>query len=116
VFTAFAASFFPIQLWHAVDGRFLDVTRSFPGLIESDANELLREYEKIRRERADVRGVLAAWVADQYLLGNEDAAWAKLDAAYRRRELGPRHDLAGWPQGRSYVKTLRAFLGKLGYD
>ena len=115
VFTAYAASFFPIQLWHVDDGRFVDVTRRFPGLVESDANGLLTEYQRVRRERADVRGVLAAWLADQYLLRKEDAGWAKIDAAYRRGELGPREDLIGWPQGRGYVKALRAFLVRTGY-
>ena len=115
VFTAYAASFFPIQLWHVDDGQFIDVTRSFPGLVESDANELLSEYRRVWQERGDVRGVLAAWLADQYLLGKEKAGWAKLDAAYRRGELGPREDLIGWPQGRSYFKALRAFLVRTGY-
>lgn len=114
VFTAYVASFFPIQLWHVGDGRFIDVTRSFPGLVESDANELLSEYRRVRRERGDVRGVLAAWLADQYLLGREEDGWAKIDTAYRRGELGPREDLFG-RQGRSYVKALRAFLVKAGY-
>jgi hypothetical protein len=115
VFTAYAASLFPIQLWHVDGGRFVDVTRRFPALVESDAKGLLAEYERVRRERADVRGVLAAWLADQYLLGNEKAGWAKIDAAYRPGELGPRDDLIGWPQGRSYFKALRAFLVRTGY-
>ena len=115
VFTSFALSVFPVQIWHFTHGRLIDVTRAFPGLVGGDAAALWRTYEKLRREQEDVRGVLAAWLADQYLLDRADAGWAKLDAALQRGELGPKSRLAGWPQGRSYLKALRAFLVKTGY-
>lgn len=114
-FTSFAGSFFPLQIWHFDHGRLRDVTRSFATVIERDADDLWRTYAKIRRERTDVRGVLAAWMADQYLLGLEDEAWATFETILKRGELGPRGDLAGWPQGRVYLRTLRAYLVKLGY-
>lgn len=115
VFTPFAASFFPLQVWQFDSGRLRDVTSDFPRQIELDAQQLLRTYSTDRNVRADPRGVLAAWLADQYLLGREREGWLVLETAYRRGELGPKRSLAGWPQGRSYLTALRAYLKKLGY-
>jgi hypothetical protein len=115
VFTSFAASVFPRRIWRLEGGRLVDVTKSLPTLVERDRAKLWKAYLSLRRERLDVRGVLAAWMADEALLGREDAGWKTLEKIRRRGELGPRPDLAGWPQGRSYLKTLKAFLRKLGY-
>jgi hypothetical protein len=112
VFTAFAGSPFPIQIWEFDGGRLHDVTRLFPGQVELDAKRLWRTYLEHRR-KDDVRGVLAAWQADQYLLGREDNGWQELDRALERGDLkGPN---GFWPTGRGYVRALRAFLVKTGY-
>ena len=70
----------PIQIWEFDGGRLRDVTRLFPGQVELDAKRLWRIYLEHRRNE-DVRGVLAAWQADQYLLGREDAGWLELERA-----------------------------------
>ena len=114
-FTAFAASAFPVQIWRFEAGRFVDVTRDFPGQIERDSSALWRLYEQVRRERTDVRGVLAAWHADRCLLGRAEQGWARLEAIRKRGLLGPQPDLKGWPQGRSYIRELRVFLRKFDY-
>jgi hypothetical protein len=114
MFTAFAGSLFPIQIWDFDTGRLRDVTRLFPGQVELDAKGLWRTYLEHRRTD-DVRGVLAAWVADQFLLGRGDEGWATLRRLGVRGVFGPRPDLAGWPQGGAYLRELRAFLVKLGY-
>jgi hypothetical protein len=114
-FTAFAASFFPIQIWHFERGRVVDTTRLFPARIEADAAQLRKEYLRIRRQGQDVRGVLAAWQADLHLLGRAEEGWAEIERARKAGALGPRQDLSGWPQGTAYVKALRAYLVKLGY-
>jgi hypothetical protein len=113
VFTSFADSLFPLRIWHFDDGRLRSVTRLFPRRVERDATWLWGMYLE-RRGKADVRGILAAWQADQYLLGREDAGWRALDAARRRGELaGPADPI--WPTGVAYLKKLRAFLVKTGY-
>jgi hypothetical protein len=112
VFTAFAASPFPIQIWEFDGGRLRDATLLFPGQVELDAKRLWRTYLEHRRTD-DVRGVLAAWQADQYLLGREDAGWLELERALTRGDLeGPD---GFWPTGRRYLRALRAFLVKTGY-
>ncbi len=59
--------------------------------------------------------MLAAWLADLYLLGRAEEGWTEIERARKAGELGPRQDLSGWPQGGAYVKELRAYLVKLGY-
>lgn len=112
VFTYFAASLFPVQIWHFQRGRVLDVTRSFQAQVRNDADALWRYYGKYRRTGDDVRGVLAAWMADQYLLGRDQQGWQTLEAANGRGELVGD---AGWPSGSAYLRALRAFLVKTGY-
>jgi hypothetical protein len=115
VFTAFAGSFFPVRIWRFDQGRLGDVTRRFPRVVANDARHLWNSYLSFRRTHDDVRGVLAAWLADEELLGRQEEGWARLDVAYRQGELGPSKSLAGWPQGSAYLKKLRSYLRTLGY-
>jgi hypothetical protein len=84
VFTAFAASAFPPRVLQVRKGATVDVTRRFPKLVRADAKLRLRDLRKARRG-ADVRGVLAAYVADQYLLGRGSVGTAEVD---RQRRTG----------------------------
>jgi hypothetical protein len=83
VFTAFAASAFPPRVLQVEKGATVDVTRRFPKLVRADARVRLRDLRKARRG-ADVRGTLAAYVADQYLLGRGSVGTAEVDRQRRR--------------------------------
>jgi len=111
-FTSFAGSAFPIQIWEFDSGRLRDVTRLFPGQVELDAKRLWRWYLDSRRT-GDVRGILAAWVADQYVLGRGAEGLRALKKAAKRGDLEGTNGV--WPTGSRYVRALRAFLVKLGY-
>jgi hypothetical protein len=76
-FTAFAASAFPPLVLHVSKGRFIDDTKQFPALIRTDATARLKDLRKARKGD-DIRGVLAAYVADQYLLGKASVATREL--------------------------------------
>jgi subtilisin-like proprotein convertase family protein len=113
-FTSFAASAFPIRILRFDHGRFVDVTRRFPGLVRRDAAELYVLYRsQLRSPSYDVRGILAAWLADQYSLGRGRAGWRVLERAERRGELGREPDT--WPVRKAYLRKLRAFLRRTGY-
>ena len=111
-FTAYAFSRAPIRVLSYYRGRLRDVTRRFPGAIAGDAAAQLRVY-RTPQARSDARGVLAAYVADEALLGHPDRGWSAIDRALRRGELAPRG--TGYPVGKAYVARLRAFLRKAGY-
>lgn len=112
VFTDYADSAFPLRLY-AYDGRRLDdVTRRFPARIATDAKTLWRESVAARRRNGDVRGVLAAWAADETMLGRSSTARRTLLEFAARGVLDRGFDGA---KGSRYVRTLWSFLAKLGY-
>ena len=115
-FAAYAFSIPPVQIWQYRAGEMGDVTRSFRTSIKRDARTWWKLYKQERRKpvrrRADLRGILAAWAADKYQLGQQAEAWKTLKAARKRGEL---RGSAPWPRGRKYLRELRIFLKATGY-
>lgn len=111
-FTAFAFSRFPVLILDWSAGTVTPVTKRFPARVRLDAAAQRSTIRSLRRQRFDLRGVIAAYVADLYLLGQPHAAIRYLDAALHRG------DLAGdpiWKRGRQYRTALLAFLRQHGY-
>ena len=114
-FTAYALSARPVKVVRYARGAdgapgTVDVTRKFPKRIRSDARRLLRIVRKAKRGD-DMRGVLAAYVADQYLLRRGRAGLREVDRARRRGLLAG----GGGPEGRAYRSALLRFLRTHGY-
>jgi hypothetical protein len=104
----------PVRIFRLRDGRLRDVTRRFRAQIRRDLTYHLRIYRRIRRNRLYARGVLAAVVADRYLLGQGKTARRTLRTALRRGRLrGYAFDHV--PDGRAYVTALLRFLKRAGY-
>lgn len=115
-FAAYAVSAQPLQVWRFEAGRLTAATREYLPAVRADAARLWRRYRQFRRKRVDdVRGVLAAWMADKALLGEAADGWRALEAARRRGQLGRGRMLYGTPAGRAYVAALRRFLRRTGY-
>jgi hypothetical protein len=74
-FTAYAFSALPLQVLSFRADRFADVTAAYPARVRADARRWRRAY---RRTRADAypQGVLSAWAADRYRLGDRAGALA----------------------------------------
>jgi len=72
-FTAYAFSALPVQILSFRGDRFTDVTASYPARVRADAHRWRRAY---RRAKADAypQGVLSAWAADRYRLGDRAGA------------------------------------------
>jgi hypothetical protein len=111
-FTDFADSGFPVQIWSYQAGRFANVTRSFPLQVRRDAAAQWRYYSSSRREHRSPRGVLAAWAADECLLGRSAAAFRTLKQLARQGRLKSQYDIGG---AQAYVRKLKTFLRKNGY-
>ncbi len=109
--TGYAGVVAPIQLWSYDQGKFSDVTRRYPKLIEQDAARLWRSYVAHRGET--VRYVLAAWAADQYMLGREALVDQVFSEALQDGSLAP--VLGESEDAASYLTMLRNFLRKAGY-
>jgi hypothetical protein len=113
-FTAFAASGLPVQvLTIDPNGRFQDVTQSRLDLVRDDLTQWWGAYVDQRgKTDGDVRGVLAAWCADEVRLGEKAACTAELGKALSRGWLrGP----SVWPQNRAYIAAVLKMLAKWGY-
>jgi hypothetical protein len=96
-FSSFAASGFPLRILRYRAGRLADVTAAHRPLVARDAARQWGYYRAARRRHDEVEGVLAAWAADESLLGKGTAALDWL----RAHRLEP--------------KGLARFLRRLGY-
>jgi hypothetical protein len=113
-FTAFAASGMPVRvLTINPAGRFVDITPMRLDLVRADAKQWWSSYVKYRGKKDwDVRGLVAAWCADEYRLGEGDACKAELASALQKHYLGG-PDI--WPQGAKFIAALNRDLAKWGY-
>jgi hypothetical protein len=111
-FAPFAFSGLPVQIWSFAGGRFRDVTRRYPAEIAADA---ARQYLAFTRNRGQHlgRGFIAAWAADEDLLGHSARVARTLKAQERRGALRSVTGFSG--SGSAFVSQLEHFLAKKGY-
>ena len=116
-YSAYVFSSAPIRIVQYRQGALVDVTRRFPAEIRKDAARNLAYYRKGRGDlrNTDVRSFVAAYVADEYLLGDAVEAKRVLDLALKRGDLGRGRTLLGLPAGRAFVAQLMRDLKKWGY-
>lgn len=89
-FSSYAASFPPIQIFAARDGRIADVTREYPDAVRAEAAAAGTTYEEIAASAAKeeypddvLQSIGAGWMANLLLVGDVEGAkavLAKLDA------------------------------------
>jgi hypothetical protein len=113
-FTDYAASGLPIKVMRFLGHGFTNVTRQYPKLIRSDAaNWLVAFYSAASSHYSDSVGVIAAWAADEYLLGRANAADQFLHqqgaAGHLNSLLNPS------AKGVTFVTELEKFLQHQGY-
>lgn len=110
-FGSYADSLSPPVIWHSQAGKLVDVTKRFPAVVKANAAMAFRLFTRSKRRHDDIaaRAVLAAWTADQCLLGQSKQAFARLEAARKAGDLGTA------TAGARYITQLRAFLQRGGY-
>ncbi len=114
-FTDFAASGLPIQILTFSDRHFFDVTRQYPKLVARDASRWMKAFKSMAKQHySDSVGVVAAWVADEELLGHVKLVNAflaeQLKAGHLNSALSPEE-----PGGARFAAKLRKFLRTHGY-
>jgi hypothetical protein len=112
-FTSYAGSAFPVRIWSYRSGRLIDTTRSHPSLVARDAVLQWRGYRTGARRHWEVRGALAAWAADECLIGRCRSAFAWLEG-HRPTLSGNNDELQSGPTA-GYLRHLRSFLRRTGY-
>jgi hypothetical protein len=110
-FTAFAFSLMPVRIYDLRAGTWSLVTKRFPDRIRADARANWHYFKKAARQN-EPRGAIAAWAADQYLLGHRAYAKRTLNRLARHRRLP---GLFAPKSQRAFVRDLLRFLGRHGY-
>jgi len=106
----------PLRIFNWDAGKLVDVTVAFPRLAAQDAADMYKGYLQYRKVKdVNVRGLLAAYLADSYRAGNGRVAWRRVVAAYRRGDVDKKIAGDTGPFGKAYLTSLRRFLNKLGY-
>lgn len=115
LFTSYADTAFPLTIYQLGEKGFVDVTRKFRRQVRADARRWLRVYRQALHQKRDVRGVLAAFLADEYLARHSKQGWRVLRRAARKGQLkSPYGDKTG-PTGKRYLRKLRGYLRRWGY-
>jgi hypothetical protein len=112
-FTDDAGTAMPIRIYDMnVNTGFTDVTNRWPSLISADAKYWMAQY--LQKPRGDVRGIIAAWAADECRLGRCATAFSYLEQQAKAGNLtggvGPRPASAS-----AFISTLRSYLQTTGY-
>jgi hypothetical protein len=109
-FTDFAASGLPIQILTFSDRHFSNVTRQYPKLVTRDAARWMKAFNSMAKQHySDSVGVVAAWAADEELLGHvklvNSFLATQLKAGHLNSALRPQE-----PGGAKFVAKLHKFL------
>ncbi len=109
--TDFADSGAPIQIWRFSGRRFIDVSRQYPALVRADAARWLNAFNQ---HISNGVGFIAAWAADEDLLGNSQLVSTTLDSLAAQHKL---HSALGLPHNSAaaFVAELEQLLRRLGY-
>jgi hypothetical protein len=87
------------------------VSRLYPKLAAADANRWKIAYQRERRQRyPEIRPMLAAYVADEYLARRAAVGWTFAFLALRAGDLDPRTPPDLWPVGADCLRRLARFL------
>jgi hypothetical protein len=93
----------PLQIWQYREGKMLNVTKQYPVQVYTNSCELWLESNKRLSEDGEAKGVLAAYMANQYVLGQEVESWQLLEKVYQGRDRT------------QFFGKLREFLISTGY-
>jgi hypothetical protein len=109
-FTAFAFSLMPLRIYDLRAGSWQLVTTHYPDRVRADAKRNWGYFRKAGRQ-GEPRGAIAAWTADQLMLGHRAKARRTLLRLARQGRLH-----GSFPKSpRKFVHNLLAFLAKRGY-
>ena len=111
-FTSFAFYGLPLEIWSFATGRFVDVTARFPVQLAADAVRQYHAYLANRRQGLGL-GFIAAWAADEDLLGHGALIARTLAAQSRAGDLRSADGFA--KQGDAFIAQLQRFLASNGY-
>jgi hypothetical protein len=108
-FSDYAHSGTPIRVLEIVQGKFVNTTPRYKQLVDSDARKWMSLFNS---QPGNGLGYLAAWVADECVVGQDHQAWRTVGLLQQQGKLVG-GDIA--PGGQAFVNDLRQFLSQQGY-
>jgi hypothetical protein len=114
-FTDYAASGMPIDIFSFSHGAFHNVTSSYPSLIRKNAAQWMKAFQsQANTHYQDSVGLVAAWAAEEDMLGHSEGVARFLAAQARAGHLNSSLNPVT-PSGHQFVLALQSFLRKYGY-
>lgn len=98
------ASFLPLKIWQYRQGKMIDVTQDFPIEVNSHSSELWQELNRRVAANEEIKGILAAYIANKYILGGEQTVWNLVEKLYQGSDR------------EAYFASVRQFLLANGYS
>ena len=95
---------FPKRILQYRQGKMVDVTRRYPQLVYDHAKQMWQEFQNRRAQKQEIRGVLAAYLGNKYLLGEQEEGWALVEKVYQEND------------AQDYFRIIRKFYDDLGYN
>lgn len=102
-FTSYAASANPMQIWRYEAGQMVDRTRDYAQQVEQSATQHLVALQRVARNQGESKGVIAAYLADRYSLGQGDDSWPLIAQLYQGNDQ------------QQFFDNVEQFLRKTGY-
>jgi WD40 repeat protein len=93
----------PKRIWQYRQGQMVDVTRQYPQLVYEQAKQLWQTFLERRSQNKEVRGVLAAYLANKHLLGEDAEGWQLVGQVYQGSDR------------EAYFAQLRKLFADFGY-
>jgi hypothetical protein len=115
LFTSYASSGLPVQIFRFRGGRFVNVTGQFKEAIAADQARWWTLTQRARRSQGEARGVFAAWAADTCALGKKADVRRELAIAVAAGTFSPPRGEPGGPTGAQYASELQRKLTSWGY-
>ncbi|MDY6804447.1 MAG: S-layer homology domain-containing protein [Cyanobacteriota bacterium] len=97
-------SFLPLRIWQYRQGKMVEVTKDFPIEVNTKASELWQELNRRIAANEEVKGILASYIANKYLVGGEETVWKLVEKLYQGSDR------------ESYFASVRQFLLANGYS
>lgn len=94
----------PLQIWQYRQGKLNDVTSKHPIQLYTHAAQLWLEIVKGIKENQEVKGLIAAFLAEKYLLNQEQEGWDLIKKIYVN------------PDRTVFFQDLQKFLQETGYS
>ncbi len=117
-FSSYAGSFPPTLIYALKQGKLENVTRQYPQKLRKTLREMYQVFEQNKKEKYEINGILAGYVAQKILLGEYQQGWKLMLANYDRHsdwglEIYQGDNVIGkYPD---FPTALKAFLIKTGY-